>query len=73
MGILKEDITKLKTDLQALHKDVATALDHLEYHLGVKRMDENDIKRMQKHLKKMDEDMGELIEHLGLMEEKQEQ
>jgi len=73
MGILKEDITKLKSDLQALHKDVATALDHLEYHLGVKRMDENDIKRMQKHLKKMDRDMGELIEHLGLMEEKQEQ
>ncbi len=73
MGILKEDITKLKTDLQALQKDVAVALDHLEYHLGVKRMDENDIKRMQKHLKKMDEDMKALIEHLGLMEERQDQ
>ncbi len=68
MGIYsKEDITKLKTDLQALHKDVAVALDHLEYHLGVKRMDENDIKRMLK----MDEDMGGLIKHLGLLEEKQ--
>ncbi len=72
MGIIKEDITKLKTDLQNLHKDVALALDHLEFHLGVKRMDENDIHRMQKHLKKMDEDMSNLIEHTGLLEEQQE-
>ncbi|HFC53596.1 MAG TPA: hypothetical protein ENJ43_04100 [Gammaproteobacteria bacterium] len=72
MGILKEDISKLKSDLEQLHKDVAVALDHLEYHLGVKRMDENDIHRMQKHLKKMDRDLEGLIEHAGLLEEKQE-
>ncbi len=72
MGIIKEDITKLKSDLEDLHKDVAVALDHLEYHLGVKRMDENDIHRMQKHLKKMDGDLAKLIDHTGLLEDKQE-
>ncbi len=72
MGVIKEDITKLRNDLEALQKDVAVALDHLEYHLGVKRMDENDIHRMQKHLKKMDRDLGALIEHTGVLEEKQD-
>ncbi len=70
MSIIKQDITKLKIDLEALHKDVAETMDHLEYHLGVKRMDENDIHRIQKHLKKMDKDLSKLIEHTGLLEEK---
>ncbi len=73
MGIIKEDITRLKSDLESLHRDVAEALDHLEYHLGVKRMDEHDIRMMQKHLKKMDQDMKDLIRHVGLMEDNQEE
>jgi len=72
MAILKDDITHLKNDIQNLHKDLKQAMDHLEYHLGVKRMDEDDLERMSKHLSEVDVHMGELIAHVGTLEEKHE-
>lgn len=67
---LQQDLTNLKSDIAKLHKDVEEALDHLKYHLGVKRMDERDIEHMSSHLKLVDEHMGKLTEHLGELEEK---
>jgi len=70
MAIAKEDITSLKNDIQNLHKDLREAMDHLEYHLGVKRMDENDLEKMSKHLSDIDQHMTRLIAHAGALEEK---
>ena len=70
MTIAKEDITNLKSDIQSLHKDLRQAMDHLEYHLGVKRMDENDLNQMSKHLTNLDTHMAKLIAHVGSLEEK---
>ena len=70
MAMIKEDITKLKSDIQNLHNDLKQAMDHLEYHLGVKRMDENDLKQMSKHLADVDRHMEGLIAHASSMEEK---
>jgi len=70
MAIAKEDITNLKSDIQNLHKDLRQAMDHLEYHLGVKRMDERDLDQMSKHLADVDQHMAKLIAHAGSLEEK---
>ncbi len=70
MAIVKEDITSLKNDIQNLHKDLKEAMDHLEYHLGVKRMDENDLEKMSKHLADIDQHMTRLIAHAGSLEGK---
>jgi len=70
MAIVKEDITNLKNDIQSLHKDLKQAMDHLEYHLGIKRMDENDLNQMSKHLTNLDTHMAKLIAHVGSVEEK---
>jgi len=71
MAIVKEDISKLKNDIQNLHADLKQAMDHLEYHLGVKRMDEKDLDQMSKHLADVDRHMAKLIAHAGSLEEKQ--
>lgn len=70
MPILKNDITHLKTDIQNLHNDVKQAMDHLEYHLGVKRMDEEDLVQMSKHLSEIDQHMEALVTHVGTLEAK---
>lgn len=70
MAILKDDITHLKNDIQNLHNDLKQAMDHLEYHLGVKRMDEDDLELMSKHLSEVDMHMGELITHVEVLEGK---
>jgi len=70
MAIAKEDITNLKSDIQNLHNDLRQAMDHLEYHLGVKRMDERDLDQMSKHLADVDQHMAKLIAHAGSLEEK---
>jgi len=70
MAIVKEDITNLKSDIQNLHKDLRQAMDHLEYHLGVKRMDENDLNTMSKHLADIDKHMATLIAHADSLEKK---
>ncbi len=70
MSGVKDDIVHLKSDIQSLHEDLKQAMDHLEYHLGVKRMDERDLDQMSKHLSKLDTHMNELIAHIGTLEEK---
>ena len=70
MAIVKEDITNLKNDIQNLHKDLKQAMDHLEYHLGVKRMDENDLNKMSGHLADIDKHMATLIAHADSLEKK---
>ncbi|MFC1602047.1 hypothetical protein ACFL3U_00610 [Pseudomonadota bacterium] len=70
MAIVKEDITNLKTDIQNLHTDLKQAMDHLEYHLGVKRMDEADLNQMSKHLTDIDSHMATLVAHANSLEEK---
>jgi hypothetical protein len=70
MAITKEDITNLKNDIQNLHRDLKEAMDHLEYHLGVKRMDENDLDKMSKHLADVDKHMATLIAHANSLGEK---
>ena len=70
MRIVKEDITKLKTDIQSIHKDLQQAMDHLKYHLGVKRMDENDLNQMSKHLTNLDTHMAKLVTHVSSLEAK---
>lgn len=70
MAILKEDISNLKSDIQSLRNDLKQAMDHLEYHLGVKRMDENDLNQMSKHLTNLDNHMSILVAHVGSLEEK---
>lgn len=71
MAILKEDISNLKSDIQNLHADLKEAMDHLEYHLGVKRMDENDLNKMSKHLEDVDRHMSKLAAHVSSLEGKQ--
>ena len=70
MSAIRDDITHLKGDIQTLHEDLKQAMDHLEYHLGVKRMDEHDLDKMSKHLKKLDTHMSDLVSHIGSLEEK---
>jgi len=70
MAILKEDISNLKSDIQNLRKDLKQAMDHLEYHLGVKRMDERDLDQMSKHLADVDQHMIKLIAHAEALEKK---
>ncbi len=70
MSILKEDVANLKRDIQNLHEDLKEAMDHLEYHLGVKRMDENDLKKMSKHLADVDRHMAKLLEDVDSLGQK---
>ncbi len=70
MSIVKEDIAGLKSDIQNLHEDLKEAMDHLEYHLGVKRMDENDLKKMSKHLADVDRHMAKLLAGVDSLEQK---
>ncbi|VAX11145.1 hypothetical protein MNBD_GAMMA26-1348 [hydrothermal vent metagenome] len=70
MSVITDDITKLKGDIQNLHEDLKVAMDHLEFHLGVKRMDERDLDQMSEHLNKLDTHMAQLVAHIGSLEEK---
>lgn len=70
MSIVKKDIDNLKSDIQNLHEDLKEAMDHLEYHLGVKRMDENDLKKMSKHLADVDQHMAKLLADADALGEK---
>lgn len=72
MAILKDDITNLKNDIQNLHSDLKQAMEHLEYHLGVKRMDEEDLQLMSKHLTEVDTHMGNLVAHVESLEARHE-
>lgn len=70
MANLKEDIANLTRDIENLHSDLREAMDHLEYHLGVKRMDENDLNKMSKHLSQLDQHLAQLVADANTLGEK---